>query len=163
MGKVTAPKGFNPERKNRWFLVANRAEACLYEGRLGQDFRFVKRLKNPKGRLTEIELGDDSAPGRTFSSSSGKAGYTRHSFEPHSLKHETVAEDFARTIARTLAKDRSDEAFTELVVVAEPHFLGLLRTAFPEAVSGVIVKDLPREWHEGSDAELEEYLREKLS
>jgi protein required for attachment to host cells len=160
MGKVTTPKGFHPETKRRWFLVANRAEACLYEGNLGHDFHFVKRLKNPKGKYTEVELGDDNPPGRSFSSA--RTG-TRHGFAPHTLKHETVAEQFARRIARTLAKDQSDQAFTELVVVAEPHFLGLLRMAFPEALAEKIVKKVPREWNEGSDAELEEYLQKKMA
>src|SRR5206468_3763475 len=91
-------KGFDPKFVRHGYLVANRVEAVLYAGRLGRDFHFVRRLRNPRGKLTELQLVADR-PGRTFSSS--RSG-VRHGYEPRSKYHEEVAVQFARKIGKEL-------------------------------------------------------------
>jgi protein required for attachment to host cells len=159
MGKVLAPKGFDPKFVRHWYLVANRIEAVVYAGRIGKDFHFVKRLKNPKGKLTETQLVADK-PGRSFSRS--RSG-VRHGFAPHSLYHEQVAIQFARKIGKLLDRSLTDNEFTDLVVLAEPHFLGLMNQEFPEHVRKKVLREVPREWNEGSDRDLEKYLQKKLA
>lgn len=159
MGKVLAPKGFHPTFVRQWYLVANRVEAVIYTGVLGKDFRFVKRMKNPKGKLTETQLAADK-PGRSFSSS--RSG-VRHGFEPHSYYHEQVAIQFARKIGKFLDVSYREKKFSSLIVLAEPHFLGLLNRALPATVKKNVLQEVPREWHEGSDHDLEKYLQKKLA
>lgn len=159
MGKVTLPRGFDPKLIKHWYVVANRIEALIYEGQLNGSFRFVRRMKNAKGKLTELELVADR-PGRSFASSRSKA---RHAYEPHSLYHEVVAQKFAKRIARELEKAVLAEDCTDLVVMAEPHFLGLLNHELPKRVKALVRREVAREWSQGSDRELEDYLRKKLA
>jgi protein required for attachment to host cells len=159
MGKILLPKGFDPKVFRHWYLVANRVEAVVYAGEMGRNFHFVKRLNNPKGKLTETQLVADK-PGRGFSSSRNGV---RHGFAPHSLYHEQVAIQFARKIGKFLDRSLTDNEFTDLVVMAEPHFLGLLNQGIPERVKKKILREVPREWNEGSDRDLEKYLKKKLA
>ena len=160
MGKVMVPKGFEPKLVKHWYLVANRVEALVYEGKLGKDFRFRKRLRNPKGKLTELQLVSDR-PGRAFSSAQGSR--IRHGYEARSQYHEEVAIQFSRRVARVLERAILRNEFSDLVVMAEPHFLGLLNRAFSRKTKASIRRAVPREWNEGSDRELEGYLKEKLA
>jgi len=160
MGKVLVPKGFEPKFVRHWHLVANRAEALIYEGEPGKDFRFIKRLRNPKGKLTELQLVSDR-PGRAFSSSQGSM--IRHGYEPRTQYHEDVAVQFSRRIAKMLERAAFRNEFSDLTVMAEPHFLGLLNRVFSRKIEARLRRKIPREWNEGSDHELAQYLKEKLA
>jgi len=41
-----------------------------------------------------------------------------------------------------------------LILVAEPHFLGLMRMALPPELKRLIRHEIPREYLEGSDEDL---------
>lgn len=159
MGKVTVPEGFDPNFVRHWYLVANRADALIYEGKLNGSFHFLKRFQNPEGRLLEKDLVADRA-GRSFSKAKGS--HVRHGLEPRSYKHEETAVRFARKIGRSLERACLKQEFTDLIVLAEPHFLGLLNQEFSKRVKAVILREVPREWSEGSDEELKLYLQKKL-
>ena len=158
MGKVLLPKGFDPKVVKRWYVVANQAEALVYEGNPNGWFHFLKRMSNPRGKLRESQLVSDHA-GRSFSGSRSGA---RHGFEPRTSAHEVVASRFARQIAQMLTKAVQSGECSDLVVMAEPHFLGLMNKALPKGVKAVLRRELPREWVQGSDRDLKVYLREKL-
>ena len=160
MGKVTIPRGFEPKFVKHWYLVANRAEALVYEGDLNGSFRFVKRFQNPKGKMMERDLVADR-PGRSFSSAEGTR--LRHGLEPRTPYHEVVAVEFARELGRKVDKAALKQELSDLVVIAEPHFLGLLNQEFSKRVKALIRREVPREWAEGSDAELKAYLQKKLA
>lgn len=159
MGKVNI-QGFEPTFIRHWYLVANRTEALIYEGMLNGSFHFLKRLKNPQGRLMEQSLVA-AKPGRSFSSARGSG--IRHGFEPRSRYHEEGAIQFARKIGRVLDQAALKQELTDLVIIAEPHFLGLLNQKFSKRVDSLIRQRLPREWAEGSDRELKVYLQKKLA
>lgn len=160
MGRVTLPKGFNPAPQRHWFLVANRVGACIYEGRPGKGFHFVKRLSNPKGRLTNFQLVSDR-PGRSFSSSRGSMH--RHGLSQRTDYHEVVARDFARKIDRQLRLAALRGEFDRITLVAEPHFLGLLKSFLSPQVREALTRSVAHEWNEGSDIELESYLKKKIA
>ena len=65
--------------------------------------------------------------------------------------------------AGLLDKALLSEKCTELVVMAEPHFLGLMNKELSPRVRAAVLQEVPREWSQGSDKELEEYLREKMA
>ncbi len=159
MGKIMLPKGFNPQVTRRWYLVANRTEALIYEGPLNGSFHYVKRLKNKKGKLREGEFSSDRI-GRVFASS--RSGI-RHGLEPRTLRHEIVAADFAKKIAMVIDKAVLREECSDLVVLAEPRFLGLINKELSSRVKAVLRSELPKEWKRGSDEELVEYLRTRLA
>jgi protein required for attachment to host cells len=134
-----------------WYVLANLSGAVIYEDFRDQKFKFIERMRNSRGRLTEGQM-DSDRPGRGFSSAG--SGTIRHGLDRTFHHHEQDAVRFARTIANHLTRKNKEEAFQSLVLVAEPHFLGLLRQALPEAIHGLIRHEVPREYLEGSDADL---------
>lgn len=159
MGKYSAARDLDLSVKTRWYVVANRVEAVLYRDRPEHPFEFVERLSNPKGRLTEAEL-DSDRPGRSFSSAPGST--VRHGLDQRHVHHEQAAVQFAHHIGQVLWHALLDHQFARLVIVAEPHFLGLIRQSLPEQVTRLIEHEIPREFHEGSDAELRDYILRKI-
>ena len=113
-----------------WVVVAHRAGARLFEHRTGQahagKLAHLRDLENPDGRKKSGEIDTD----RTVSSTA----------------HEQVAVSFARSLAHELEAARINHQLDQLVLVAEPHFLGLLEAALdrPTAriVTAVVRKDL---------------------
>jgi protein required for attachment to host cells len=138
-----------------WFVVASRTDAVFYYDGDDHKFHFINRLSNPLGNEHEREL-DSDRPGSGVSSAAG--GTIRHALDRRSFRHERVAETFARKIADSLESSLNEKRFSSLVLVAEPHFLGLLRSALPEAVSQTIKNEVGREYPDSSDAEIRERI-----
>lgn len=145
MGRVTIPKGFDPQPKNHWYLVANRSDAIIYGGGLNGTFHFVKRMSWPRALHPMGAVEGEMTP---------QAG---------TQLHDMAAIQFAREITRTLDRAALKGEYSDLVVLAEPHFLGLLHRHFPKRVKESVRREIPREWKQGSDKELAEYLRDKLA
>ena len=151
MGKYTAARDLDLSVKKRWYVVANRTDAVFYKDTRDHKFAFVERLGNPAGKLTEMELDSDK-PGRGFSSASN--GSIHHSLDRRSHRHEKVAKDFARKIADSLEEAFKGDHMNEVVLVAESHFLGLIREVLPLAVRKLVKHEVNREYVQGSDQEL---------
>jgi protein required for attachment to host cells len=83
--------------------------------------------------------GDLEEGGRGFD----RSGSSRHAYEAHQDTRQHAVAHFAKVLAQDLARE-----FQQLVLVAPPRFLGVLREALGgkllRAVIGTIAKDLPR-------------------
>lgn len=134
-----------------WYVVASRTGAAIYEDGEDKRFRFIERLENKKGQLTEGELDSDK-PGRGFSSGGG--GVVSHGLDRRSQQHELVAEKFAKRIAEVLLAARTERRFSDLVLVAEPHFLGLLRSALDAGTKALVRYEVGREYAKAPNSEL---------
>ncbi|MBU6153522.1 MAG: host attachment protein [Bdellovibrionales bacterium] len=142
-----------------WYVLANRSDAVFYEDHKDQKFKFKERLKNRKGHLTEGQL-DSDRPGSGFSSAGG--GTIRHGLDRTFQHHERVASAFANVIANLLARRKREGALDALILVAEPHFLGLLRKALPKDLQSLIRHEIPREYLEGSDEDLKNAIERAI-
>jgi protein required for attachment to host cells len=108
---------------NLRIVVADQTEAVFYEtASLRAEPREIARIRNPAGQKQERELVTDR-PGRGHS----RFGTNRYSMSNGSTARREYAERFARRIARRLDKARRSEEFGDLIVVAGPTFLGLMR------------------------------------
>ena len=143
----------------RWYVVANRSGAVFYQTTRKASFQFVERLKNPRGKLTEGEL-DSDAPGTGFSSAG--EGTIHHGLDRTFKHHEGDARDFAKRIALTLDKALKEERFNELVLVCEPHFLGLLRATLSIGVREMIRHEVNREYAQGSDEQVHSLILQAI-
>ena len=149
MGKYSAARDLDLSIHIKWYVLANRVEAVFY--REDEDrFVYVARMVNPKGHRLNSELESDR-PGRVSSSAKGTS--IRHSLEKKTNHHELQALKFGKGIANKLDKALREGKFTELVLVAEPHFLGLLRGQCSANVRAKITHSVPREFQQGSDKE----------
>ena len=125
-----------------WILVAHRGGARLFENPgPGQGLKLVESFDHPQGRLKNGEINSDK-PGRAFDSFGGG----RHSMSKEHEPKEQLAIQFAKQLGDVLDKGRTGNHYGNLVLVAEPRFLGELRAALssPTAalVSATIDKDL---------------------
>ena len=114
-------------------------------------------LTNPQARLHDSEFHSDRQ-GRSFDS--GSPG--RHAMEASGGK-EHANDEFARDIADVLRKGRVDHNFTDLVIVAAPRFLGLLRGHLDGPTAKLVRKEMSREVTANDPAKLFDLVAGEVS
>ncbi len=125
-------------------LVAHDAGARCFENRgPGKGLVQLSATDFEDGRRHVGELEADR-PGRA----SDRGGQGGHAYAAGQDPREHAIEHFARELAKDLGRDYRKGAFTQLVLVAPPRFLGVLRAELDELVTrtliGTLAKDLPR-------------------
>ena len=130
-------------------VAASQNEARFYDiSHPSAPLKQVQRLEDPTARLHDRDLKSDR-PGIVFdhappsSGRRGSVGHHRTGGERHPRKH--AAELFAARIAEALETDRRRDGFLRVVVIAGPALLGLLRAAFPKALSRIVVAEIPKD------------------
>lgn len=122
-------------------LVADRASAVFYDAAtLDQAPIEIGRIAEPNARLHDRDLASDR-PGRSYES----VGGARHSIEREDGPHERAAAQFARRVARRLDEARRKDEFDDLVIVAGPPFLALLRKELPRLTRARVVHEIPKD------------------
>ena len=107
-----------------WVVVADSTRARIFDAESSSAALFeVEGLTSPEGRMHDRDITSD-LPGRSFDRNTGGG---RHAMEPPTDPKEELAIEFARTIARHLDASRVKRDYEQLVIVAAPAFLGLLR------------------------------------
>lgn len=140
----------------RWVVLANRASAAIYWD--DRKFHFVDRLTDNKARRPEADLVTDR-PGRGGSSA---AGSIRHAYEGEVSQHEREAHKFAKGIAHYLSEAHRQKRVGEIILAAEPHFLGVLRRELDTATRAAVIFEIPHEYTYGSEEELRERVHHAL-
>ncbi len=127
----------DPLRQPVSILVADRTRAQLFEA-CSEDraLTAVEVLDHPKGHLRDHELLSDAA------GLSVGAGYRQGAPTLASSPHELEAERFAEQIAHRLGELRTANLLKRLYLVAEPHFLGLLRAALDEPTRRLVAGEV---------------------
>ena len=118
-----------------WVVVAESSRARIFAAdgpRKGLEE--IAGLSQPAARLKEGDLVSD-APGRSFDS----GGQGRHAMGNDSDHKHHEAESFAREIAGRIDAARKSRDFEQLILVAPPHFLGLLRRYLTPACAATVV------------------------
>lgn len=139
--------------KDTWILVANRARALVYEASRTKRPTRVLDIENPRGRLKAGDINSDKS-GRAFPRHGTGSSDLEKAHDP--VEHE--AETFAKHLATTLEEALHARRFDELVLIAEPHFLGLLRGAIGSGVSARIAGSFAKDLAAEPDVELERSL-----
>jgi protein required for attachment to host cells len=127
-----------------WVLVANRTTARIFR-RDGYKLTMLRSFEHPSGRARDQDIEADSSH-RTFDK---HARGSTHESSPH----EQSAEAFAKELARELGRGRTESHVDRLVLVAEPHFLGLLRRALDRPTATLLVAGVAKNLA-GADIEL---------
>ncbi|MEX0679500.1 MAG: host attachment protein [Pirellulales bacterium] len=109
-----------------WILVSDASRAKLFSAELREDdWSLVKEFEHPEGRQMSSDIRPSSPPGKMQQRS--KAPGARHTaMEPHTTPKEAEAQRFAQHLAEYLEKATAGREFDYLVLVAPPHFLGVL-------------------------------------
>jgi len=135
-----------------WILIASRAGARIVEQQ-HDDWTLLEEIENDAGRLRNSQL-DSDRPGRTFSRTTA----ARHALSPAECSHDVVAERFARALAEHLDRARMEGRFSSLVLVAEPHFLGMLHNALSPNLVPFVRNSIGKDLHRVALRELGRHL-----
>lgn len=133
----------------KWVFVANRAEAVVFKQGPGQQVTFIDRIPNPEGKPSESEISPDSA--------------IRHGLDRRSAQHEEVALRFARQLGEFLHQAKSTQRYEGLILVAEPHFLGLLRKELTPQVRACVIDHIPKALTPGTEAQVRETILQMMA
>jgi protein required for attachment to host cells len=138
-----------------WIAVCNRTEARVFQTnhRDGKDLKLITKLENPRGRLKNQDINADK-PGSSMGTKFSYPVQMTNTQEPT----ERVAQIFAKDISQVLEKGRVDHAYDDLVLVGEPHFLGIIRSSLSRPTYNTVKRTLRKDLVNVPDHQLHEYL-----
>lgn len=144
--------------KNTWVVVADSARARIFvaENTVG-GLKELETLAHPEGRMHEQNMTSD-LPGTTHD----RAGPGRHDMEPHTNPKDHEMQDFARRIIARLEQGRSKGQFSQLILVASPSFLGILRGNIKNGLAKTIVHQEPKNLTQYDAGAIRKHLPELL-
>ncbi len=134
--------------KKTWVVAAESSRARIFqaESRV-KPMKELDGLAHPLSRAKVLDINADDA-GKTYD----RVGQGIHDMEKEVDPKKHEAEIFAKEVAERLHKARALGQFEELVLVAAPEFLGLLRKHLDsntlKAVVRAVSKNLVRESEE---------------
>jgi protein required for attachment to host cells len=141
--------------KRTWVVVMDRMGARIFE-RLARkkDLSLLREWEHPGGDFLEQELTSDR-PGIGRMNS---REYRGNVYNPGSSAKEVSLKQFCRKVAHYLNACRLNsnqhaEGYDELILIAESHTLGILRSVLHEQVSRKVVSTLDKDfaWIETRD------------
>lgn len=131
--------------QNSWVLVANGSQARIFNlDEPKKNISLVKEFSHPESRMKNDKLSSDRQghymSGGTQGSTQGSGSF-QEATDPKTYELER----FAMELTKSLDEGRAANKFEKVVLVASPHFLGLLKQSMSDqlgkAVSHTIQKD----------------------
>lgn len=149
---------------NTWIVIASASEAFIYsldqeahsKGKIKIDL--ITNLSHPQSRKKDEELITDRS-GHYFSNT-GTIGPGSYKTPTDPKKHE--ADLFAKEIAKELENARIANRFSHLVLIAAPHFYGLLKKHINKNVSNMISMNIEKDYTKAPNKQLLGHLEQHL-
>ena len=143
-----------PRQSIRWVLVANGHKACILSIKRRKEVSLIKEFETDA--LPARELVSDR-PGRSFD----RHGDGRHAMEPPTDARRQTSVRFLVDVAAFLDQERLQNHYRQLIVIAAPAALGVLRKHFSKPVHDAVIREIPADLTQYRFDELPVYL-EKL-
>jgi protein required for attachment to host cells len=122
-------------------VVADQAEAIFYDTpSLQAQPKEVAHISDPLAHLHDRDFSSDR-PGRSYESVGGQ----RHAIEREDDPRQREAVRFAKRISRRLDEARRKGEYDELIVVAGPPFLGLMRKEMSRPTRERVVHEIRKD------------------
>jgi len=127
-----------------WIVLADSARADIYASDAGllRGPDLIEAMHHPASRVPSHELGSDDR-GRTRAAP-GMGASTRSGVDFTYDKHDREAELFSHELAQRLDAAGLRGDYEHLILVAPPHFLGLLRKDIDSGTSQRVSASLDR-------------------
>lgn len=138
---------------NTWVLVANAGEARLFN-LVKSNLERLKSFAHDESRMKGEDLASDR-PG-AYQSEVNREGHGSYA-EPTDPKEYEKAR-FARELANVINKARSENRFNELVIVATPHFHGLINRHLDDESSRKVSHHIEKDYTQVQDSDMLETL-----
>lgn len=159
MGRYSAKRDLDLSNRTRWYVLVSRINSAIYRYTTEHEFVLVERFSNPEAGLSEHALVSDRS-GRGISSAG--AGTIHHALDQGHRRHEEAAKTLCEQVARSLATARDNGRFGELVIVAEPHTLGLFRKALSPNLRALVQREIHHEYTEAREKEVLDRIRHEM-
>jgi len=138
-----------------WILVANQAEAQIYSAnRLPGGLTLVRTLSHAEGAAHTRDLTSD-APGRVHD----RMGSARHSMVPDTGLKEEERRRFVKEMVNWLEAAHLKGEFNQLVLLAAPAVLGVIRKTLASDLANSVIKEIPKDVVAQSLEKIEEQLK----
>jgi protein required for attachment to host cells len=109
-----------------WTVVSDVSRARIFSTELREDdWSLVEEFEHPEGRELSREISPSGPPGRMQQDSA--TGGRRTAMQPRTSPKEAWAERFAQHLGKYLDAAIAKRQVDYLVLVAPPHFLGILK------------------------------------
>ncbi|GAB6140576.1 host attachment protein [Methylosoma difficile] len=139
--------------KLTWIVVANNTSARFFTAETpSSDLVEIESISHPEGYLHDREI-TSSLPGR-IKSSDGSGHALEQATDPK--YHE--ADKFAHTVGGILSEALNENKYQQLLIIAEPSFLGLLRQCLSEQVKKHVTFELAKNITTHSLNEIRQHL-----
>ncbi|MGZ8227934.1 MAG: host attachment protein [Methylococcaceae bacterium] len=143
--------------KLTWVLVADNTRARVFTAETpSSELEEREGITHLENRLHDRDITSD-LPGKI--KSQFNAG---HAFEQPTDPKKHEADNFAHRIAHYLEDAHNANKFGQLLIVAEPSFLGLLRNRLSEQVKKLICFELDKNITRFNSADIRKHLPEYL-
>jgi protein required for attachment to host cells len=145
--------------KIKWIVLANASVAHVYEidhNNSLDSIKLVTTLLHPDGRKQDQDLVADKQ-GHYQTGEPARGAYS-----PHTDPKAVETERFAKEIADLLEKNRNSETYTSLILIAAPHFYGLLKQHFHKPLERLVEKVYEKEILINNEKELKNYIYNML-
>jgi len=140
-------------------VVADQAEAIFYDTpSLQEQPEEVAHISDPLAHQHNRDFSSDR-PGRSYESFGGQ----RHAIERENQPRQREAVRFARRISRRLDESRRKGEYDELIVVAGPTFLGLMRQQMSRPTRERVVLEIRKDLVHSPVASLRQHLPESAA
>ncbi|MGM0595370.1 MAG: host attachment protein [Pseudomonadota bacterium] len=141
-----------------WLLVANASRARLFETQSKpKTLKPLKEYLHPLSREKGEELASDR-PGHFQGDAQGGEGSTHGAFSEPTNPKEYEHDRFAMELARELNDGRTQNRFGNLIIVASPHFHGLLNQHLNEHVAKMVGNHINKDYTDLDEKKLLETL-----
>ena len=144
---------------NVWVLVCDAAKARVFEIRVGDPtWHTVELVLHEGSRSKASELVGGPSGTR---SSEGRSVH-HNALAPASSPKEVEKDGFAHTLATTLDQAMRSARFRKWVLVAPPHFLGLMRNELTSELEKHLLTTVAKDYNDLAVHELSERLRDAV-
>lgn len=139
-----------------WVVTAESSRAKIFavENRISP-LREVDDMAHAEGRERDQDMVSDR-PGRSFDST----GEHRHAMERQVDPKRHEAEVFAKRVADRLDQARTSGDCNQIVLIAAPEFLGVLRQQLNANTAKLVSKTIDKNLVQKTEAELRRYVFE---
>ncbi len=143
--------------KLTWIVVADSTRARIFTADTpSSPLEEIEDLAHAEGRLHDREITSD-LPGKIKSADGGG-----HAFEQPTDPKKHEADTFAHRVAHYLEDAYNANRFEQLLIVAAPTFLGLLRSHLSEQIKQRVCFELDKDINMLSPADIRQHLPEYL-
>jgi protein required for attachment to host cells len=124
-----------------WIIVASRDEVRVFS------------RETPSSTLVlEIDIGNATGRLRTGDINSDKAGCStdnrkrgHHAYSTEEDPRDRLLKDFYRDFLEQVRHAYTEQRFSDLILVAEPRLLGILRSLLPDILEEAVSREVPKD------------------